>query len=172
LEFWQSISQCIDYVAKVTTLTPKHCDDLTNHKQYCLKKLGFDGAFSFWTEESFKKVQPCVQLLTANTQPSPNDYRNYDQYIKTKDTPHDQGLRDMTVRFKVLKRSLYSAMQKSIKANAGQSPESEQAIIDKYRDEYSQLYGKIMMTCQANATVAKASEIMETIEAEGLHFQF
>ncbi|GEM_PF-3892398 len=89
---WQTISQCIDYVAKVTTLTPKHCDDVVEYKQYCLKKLGFpESQTAVWTAESLKKVKPCAELLTAHTQPSPNDYRIYDEHIQTKNTPHDPG---------------------------------------------------------------------------------
>ncbi|MGE0267149.1 MAG: hypothetical protein AB7S78_01655 [Candidatus Omnitrophota bacterium] len=85
LNLWQSISQCIDYVKKVTTLTAKDCSDLKNYRQYCLKQLGFsEDESDVWDEKVKETLRPCVQKLGEYSEPLPGDYNAEDLIAKIK----------------------------------------------------------------------------------------
>lgn len=86
---WQSITQCIEYVQKVTTLTAKDCNDLKEFRPYCLKQLGFsEDAIDVWDEKAKETLQPCVQKLEEYSEPLPGDYRAEDLIEKIKGLRH------------------------------------------------------------------------------------
>lgn len=171
LSMWQSISQCIDYVAKVKTLTAKDCDDLGEFRHLCLEKLGFTQAGAVWNKETVKKLEPCSQMLTQYAAPSPNDYNQYDRDYPAKDEGSNVR-REIIVRLRALKRSLHVAVQKVARDAVNENAQARGAMTVKIKEEYSGLYGKIMETCLGNATQANAKELLDAIAGQGLRFEF
>lgn len=149
LNDWQSISQCIDAVAKATTLKPKDCADITRYSQYCMDKLGFEKV-SEWAAPNEQVLAPCVGMLKTQSKPQPEDYSAYDRNLPLEKGPPSALRRELFVQLKSLRRSLTASQR---------SPTDSRMT-----------YERIMKTCEDRAHQAELGDMVRIIQAQGLKF--
>lgn len=157
LKMWQSMSQCIDYVAKVRTLKESDCDELSKYSNTCREKLGFELA-AIWDKHSEKKLEPCSAALKNASVPSQTEFSAYDAENSRVKGPASQMRRDIFVRLRALRRSLVQAAQ-----NSALPPQER-------RGHASTQYADIMQLCEAAAQQAKLPDLARAIEAQGTRF--
>ena len=111
-------------------------------------------------------------MLNQYSSPGINDYRHYDEQSPTGQAPQAAVKREITVRLRALKKSLFISLNKKMNETPNMIAQTREALLQKSKEESTDLYSKILDTCLEGFTASNAPDLLQVIDEQGRRYEF